>query len=63
MIRSTRLTRLTRLTRTTRRHPPTPHHPRPTTEEFAMPLFAATHTTERDTLLEWIDDALVNARS
>ena len=28
-----------------------------------MPLFAATHTTERDTLLEWIDDALVNARS
>ncbi|MEH6819058.1 mycothiol transferase [Dietzia psychralcaliphila] len=28
-----------------------------------MPLFPATHTTERETLLEWIDDALVNARS
>ncbi|AWH96258.1 DUF664 domain-containing protein [Dietzia psychralcaliphila] len=28
-----------------------------------MPLFPATHTTQRETLLEWIDDALVNARS
>ncbi|MGF0225109.1 DUF664 domain-containing protein [Dietzia natronolimnaea] len=28
-----------------------------------MPLFPATYTTERETLLEWIDDALVNARS
>ena len=28
-----------------------------------MPLFPATHATERDTLLEWIDGALVNARS
>ena len=28
-----------------------------------MPLFPATHPTEKDTLLEWIDDALVNARS
>ncbi|MDX2359094.1 DUF664 domain-containing protein [Dietzia sp. PP-33] len=28
-----------------------------------MPLFPATRTTERETLLEWIDDALINARS
>lgn len=28
-----------------------------------MPLFPATHSTERDTLIEWVRGALVNARS
>lgn len=28
-----------------------------------MPLFPAAHPTEKENLLEWIDDALVNARS
>lgn len=28
-----------------------------------MPLFPTTYSTERETLLEWLDDALVNARS
>src|SRR5690625_490998 len=28
-----------------------------------MPLFPTTRTTEHENLLEWIDDALVNARS
>lgn len=28
-----------------------------------MPLFATTHPTERETLIEWVDAALVNARS
>lgn len=28
-----------------------------------MPLFPATHATERDTLIEWVQDGLVNARS
>lgn len=28
-----------------------------------MPLFPTTHTTERETLLEWVDAALTNARS
>lgn len=28
-----------------------------------MPLFPATHPTERETLLEWIESALTNARS
>ncbi|KAA0919018.1 DUF664 domain-containing protein [Dietzia sp. ANT_WB102] len=28
-----------------------------------MPLFPATHDTERDTLLEWTNTALINARS
>lgn len=28
-----------------------------------MPLFTATHTTEHETLIEWVDVALTNARS